>query len=139
MRMNTTVITSDSHQAPAVVRGTGPNDIVRARQATRTFIGTLSPAPDPTAADALILVVSELVTNAVRHGGGRYVLELSADADTLSAAVTDRSPAPPREHTPVLGSDSSGLGWYLIRLLTSHVSISAGPGPGKTIHARLPR
>lgn len=42
-----------------------------ARGTTRTFVGNLEPSVTPEAADAAVLVVSELVTNALRHGGGR--------------------------------------------------------------------
>ncbi|MFE9778890.1 hypothetical protein ACFYPA_12100 [Streptomyces sp. NPDC005775] len=32
-------------------------------------------------ADTLVLVVSELVANALRHGGGHYTLQLAAGAE----------------------------------------------------------
>ncbi len=43
-------------------------------------------------ADTLVLVVSDLVTNALRHGGGHYTLKLSADPDTVTAAVASPGP-----------------------------------------------
>jgi anti-sigma regulatory factor (Ser/Thr protein kinase) len=89
-------------------------------------------------ADTLVLVVSKLVTNAVRHGGGRYSLEPSAGPDTVTAAVSDPNPAPPRERTPDLNGGIGGFGWHMVRRLTSHLSITPGPGPGKSIHAQLP-
>lgn len=46
-------------------------------------------------ADTFLLVVSELATNALRHGGGRYTLQLFAGPDTLTAAVSDLSSAAP--------------------------------------------
>ncbi|GFE16871.1 hypothetical protein Sgleb_49180 [Streptomyces glebosus] len=55
------------------------------------FTDNLTPAPDPERADTFLLVVSELATNALRHGGGRYTLRLSAGPDTLTAAVSDLS------------------------------------------------
>nr|WP_197354037.1 hypothetical protein [Streptomyces bathyalis] len=45
-------------------------------------------------------MVSELATNALRHGGGHYTLHLSATADAVNVAVSDLNPAPPRERTP---------------------------------------
>lgn len=89
--------------------------------------------------DDVALVVSELVTNALRHGGGRYTLRLSAGPDKVTAAVSDPSPAHPRECTPDLNGGSGGFGWHMVRRLTSSLTITAGPSPGKTIHAHLTR
>lgn len=137
--MNTTKTTSTTDPAPTVARGTGPGSVQRARDAARAFTDDLTPAPGPARADTLLLVVSELVTNAVRHGGGRYTLELSASPETLIVAVSDPSPARPRERTPDLNGGSGGFGWHMIRGLTHRLTIAPGPGPGKTIHAHLPR
>ncbi|MEU6012388.1 ATP-binding protein [Streptomyces sp. NPDC047453] len=84
-------------------------------------------------------MVSELATNALRHGGGRYTLQLGATADAVHVAVTDLNPSPPRERAPDLGGGAGGFGWPMVRRLTSEATITAGPGRGKTIHARLPR
>ncbi|MDQ0779847.1 anti-sigma regulatory factor (Ser/Thr protein kinase) [Streptomyces aurantiacus] len=136
---NTTMITDTPTPAPAVVRGDSADSIRRARETARAFAVGLTPAPDPSLADTLVLMVSELATNALRHGGGRYTLELSADPNTVTAAVSDLSPAPPRERTPDLNGDTGGFGWHMIRHLAGHLAISPGPGRGKTIHAQLPR
>jgi anti-sigma regulatory factor (Ser/Thr protein kinase) len=137
--MNSTKNTGAPDAVPTVVRGTSPGSVRRAREAARAFTGSLVPAPDPVRADTLVLVVSELVTNAVRHGGGCYTLELCAGPDTLAAAVSDPSPARPRERTPDLSGGSGGFGWHMVRGLAHHLTITPGPGPGKTIHAHLPR
>jgi signal transduction histidine kinase len=90
-------------------------------------------------ADTLVLVVSELITNALRHGGGEYTLELSAGPGTVTARVTDPIPEPPRERTPDLNGGTGGFGRHMVRGLTSHLAITPGPGPGKTVHAQLVR
>ena len=101
---------------------------------------TSTPAPDPETRGHLgLLVVSELATNALRHGGGRYTLQLFASPDALTAAVSDLNSAPPRERTPDLNGGTGGFGWHMVRHLTSHVTITSAPGKGKTIHARLTR
>ncbi|MEU1893806.1 ATP-binding protein [Streptomyces pristinaespiralis] len=91
------------------------------------------------ATDTLVLVVCELVTNALRHGGGRYTLRLSAGPHTVTAAVTDPSPTLPIGRPPDLTGTQGGFGWHMIRRLTSHLAITHTPGVGKTIHAQLPR
>ncbi|MFC8074477.1 ATP-binding protein [Streptomyces sp. NPDC057307] len=110
-----TQVTVTSNPPPTVVRGAGRQSIHRAREATRAFTDLLCPAPDPNVADTLVLVVSELVTNAVRHGGGKYTLELSADPGVLTVAVTDPTPAHPRERTPDLNGSAGGFGWHMVR------------------------
>ncbi|MFF8790121.1 ATP-binding protein [Streptomyces sp. NPDC015125] len=137
--MNGMKITSAPRPLPAVVRGESPDSIHRAREVTRAFTDHLTPAPDPERADTFLLVVSELATNALRHGGGRYTLQLSAGPDTLTAAVSDLSSAVPRDRTPDLNGGGGGFGWHMIRHLTSHLTITPAPGAGKTIQARLPR
>jgi anti-sigma regulatory factor (Ser/Thr protein kinase) len=137
--LNSTKTTDIPIPPPAVVvQGDSPDAIHRTRDAVRAFTDSLTPAPDPTTADTLVLVVSELVTNALRHGGGRYTLVLSAGPDTVTVSVSDPNPAPPRERTPDLNDDSGGFGWHMVRHLTSQLSITADR-PGKTIHARLTR
>ncbi|WP_327121776.1 ATP-binding protein [Streptomyces sp. NBC_01341] len=123
--------------APTRVRGDGSDSIHQAREASRTFADSLTPAPDPATADSLVLVVSELTTNAVRHGGGRYTLELSATPDCLTAEVSDPSPSPPRERAPDLNGGSGGFGWHMVRRLASELTVIYGPTTGKTIRARL--
>ncbi|MBY8876359.1 ATP-binding protein [Actinacidiphila acidipaludis] len=122
-----------------VVNGDCFADIAHARDAAGAFAGGLDPSPSRETAQALALVVSELTTNALRHGGGRYTLRLTAGPDALEVAVSDLSPTPPREREPALHTSGGGFGWPLIRGLTSEVSIIPGPDGGKTIHACLPR
>ncbi|WP_434597971.1 ATP-binding protein [Streptomyces sp. A5-4] len=136
---STTISLTSAPPVPTVVRGDSPAGISRARQAARAFTDHLTPAPDPDMADTLVLVVSELVTNALRHGGGYYTLKLSAGPDTVSAAVSDPNPSHPRERAPDLNGGSGGFGWHMIRRLTDHLTITPSPGGGKTIHAHLPR
>ncbi|MEV0097417.1 ATP-binding protein [Streptomyces sp. NPDC050738] len=133
------MIISSTNPVSAVARGAGPHSVCRARAATRAFTENLNPAPDRDLADTLVMVVSELVTNAVRHGGGRYTLQLSAHPGALSVAVTDPSPVPPRERTPDRVDGGGGFGWHMIRASTSGLSVTPGPGPGKTVRAQLPR
>lgn len=135
--MNSTTITSAS-PAPTVIQGDSPACIGRARQAAGAFAHRLTPALSPHAADALVLVVCELVTNAVRHGGGHYTLRLSAGPETVTAAVSDPNPDHPRERTPDLEGGSGGFGWHLVRRLADRLTVTPGPGCGKTIRAELP-
>ncbi|GAB1331213.1 ATP-binding protein [Streptomyces sp. NPDC093260] len=48
--------------------------------------------------EALLLVVSELVTNADRHSGGPYILELEGTDASVTVCVYDSSAALPRRY-----------------------------------------
>ncbi|RPK48723.1 hypothetical protein EES40_08695 [Streptomyces sp. ADI93-02] len=111
-----------------MVRGGSTESVHRAREAARGFACGLVPAPGSDTVDTLVLVVSELATNALRHGGGRYALELSATRDALTAAISDPSPVPPRERAPDLNGGSGGFGWHMVRRLTADLTVAPGPG-----------
>ncbi|MFJ7270429.1 ATP-binding protein [Streptomyces sp. NPDC099050] len=114
--------------------------IAGARQAARAFLEALGqPAMEPESADSVILVVSELVTNAVRHGGGSYTLRLAAHPGTIEVAVEDSSPHPPRMRTPDLDDGSGGFGWQMVNNLARATVVTPGPEGGKTVRALLPR
>lgn len=56
--------------------------------------------------DTALLLVSELATNAIRHGTPPVRLSLRLEEDTLRVEVTDSSPALPRLGRP--GPDQTG-------------------------------
>lgn len=58
----------------------------------RGFLGALRPAVGPDAADSVVLVVSELVNNAGRHGGGTYALRLPPLPSSLAPQWGSRPP-----------------------------------------------
>ena len=83
------------------------------------------------ALDDFVTAVNELVTNAVRHGGGRGTVRLTLDADTLIADVSDRGEGfagpPPVSAGPPAPDRPGGRGILLARLLTDTLLISDGP------------
>ncbi|WP_434590973.1 ATP-binding protein [Streptomyces sp. A5-4] len=137
--MNGTKITNAFAPHRAKSKGSDASDISRARDTAHTFADGLGLAPDSCMADNLVLVVSELVTNALRHGGGRYRLEMSASPHVVIVAVSDPSPTHPRERTPDLDGGGGGFGWHMVRRIARTVWITAGPAPGKTVHAAFAR
>ncbi|WP_371776723.1 ATP-binding protein [Streptomyces sp. NBC_01438] len=137
--MNGTATTGAAVPAALVIEDDSLSGVARARDATRTFARGLDPALEAEAAETLILVVSELATNALRHGGGSYTLRLDATAESVHVAVSDPSASPPRERDPDLSDGTGGFGWHMIRHLADDVTTVPGPGQGKTIYARLNR
>ncbi|MBW5255005.1 ATP-binding protein, partial [Streptomyces sp. P01-B04] len=72
------------------------------------------PALGPERDDDVLLIVSELVTNAVRHApGGPSALTLTTTADTLDIAVTDHSCVPPAPRVPDLIDGTGGMGLHI--------------------------
>ncbi|MFH9723661.1 ATP-binding protein [Streptomyces sp. NPDC017254] len=113
--------------------------VARARDSARRFLEGLVPAPAPEVADTVILVVSELVTNALRHGGGVCTLDLTARPDGINVAAHDPSPQVPRMRTPDLNGGTGGFGWPMVNRLAAATSVTRPASGGKTVSAFLPR
>ena len=84
--------------------------------------------------DDVSAVVSELVTNAVRHGGGTVVLDLEAHGRHVIVSVSDGSPAVPRRREP---DGTGGLGLALIESLSLRWFVEPYES-GKRVRAELP-
>ncbi|MEN8655895.1 ATP-binding protein [Streptomyces sp. 21So2-11] len=116
-----------------------PSAVAEARQAARVFLEALGqPAIGREQADTVVLVVSELVTNALRHGGGAYTLRLVAHPGAIEVVVEDLSPRMPRMRTPDLVDGTGGFGWHMVNDLAHCVVVTPGPEGGKTVRVLLP-
>ncbi|OON82964.1 hypothetical protein B1H18_00075 [Streptomyces tsukubensis] len=110
-----------------------------ARAATMEFLEELRPAVSAHTADSLLLLVSELVANALRHGGGITALRLSAGHDTLDIGVEDPSSMLPQIRPPDLTGRTGGFGWPMIQQLADAVAAHPVEGGGKEIRVSLSR
>ncbi|WP_037887463.1 ATP-binding protein [Streptomyces sp. NRRL S-87] len=90
------------------------------------------------AQDAVLLVVSELVTNAVRHTPGPCNLEMAWAGDGIDIDVTDTSPEPPRLRPQDPAGSGDGYGWRLVNRLASDVDVRPTREGGKTVHVHVP-
>ncbi|MEU3370505.1 ATP-binding protein [Streptomyces sp. NPDC006660] len=122
-----------------VAPDTGPATAAEARDTARAFLATLVPRPSKETIENVVLVVSELVTNALRHAGGATALRLAADHSTLRVSVRDPSPVPPQERVPDLRGYEGGFGWLLVCHLARSVAITPIADGGKNICVALPR
>ncbi|MFE2553668.1 ATP-binding protein [Streptomyces sp. NPDC059355] len=91
----------------------------------------------PEYTDAVLMVVTELLTNAIRHTDGPAVLHLELHDDHIEIRVTDTSPEP-AEPRPPRTDGTGGYGWHLINRLTTHTHTQPNPHGGKTICAHAP-
>ncbi|WP_121750689.1 ATP-binding protein [Streptomyces sp. E2N166] len=87
----------------------------------------------------LLLVVSELVTNAIRHGGGLAGFEVRPMGEGVWIAVHDNSAVVPRAaYEFPTRHHGSGYGWPLVARLARHIAVDRHPGGGKAISVLVP-
>ncbi|MFJ9798277.1 ATP-binding protein [Streptomyces sp. NPDC101145] len=98
--------------------GPDPAEVGRARRWARSRLACPGIAVDESLADTLVLLISELVTNAVVHTGCPAVLSLlfgpgGAGAGIVRVEVADRSDCPPQQRRAD-GADTHGRGLELV-------------------------
>ena len=84
------------------------------------------------------LIITELVTNAIRHGGGQVALEVRAHEDRVTVSVADGSAVVPR----LVGDDgapdrATGRGVAIIAGIAEQWGVESHEG-GKRVWALLP-
>jgi len=85
--------------------------------------------------DDAAIVVSELVTNAVNHGGGGVELGVQAHGDRVTISAADGSSVLPRRREP---DDAGGRGLALIEALSVRWGVEDHHG-GKRVWIELAR
>jgi anti-sigma regulatory factor (Ser/Thr protein kinase) len=111
-----------------------PISVSTAREATRIFVASLL----ITTEDALV-IVTELVSNAVQHGAEPIAFFLSWDGRAVHIEVSDDDPRIDRVHvTPRSASNPHGRGLALTDHLAASWGVHEGPsGFGKTVWAKV--
>ncbi|MFG3499497.1 ATP-binding protein [Streptomyces sp. NPDC047928] len=90
------------------------------------------------AAEDVLLVVSELVTNACLHADGPERLRVSLTAKVLRLEVEDRGPGQPSPRTPHRVGRPGGHGMFIVQRLCVDWGVLRSVGrPGKTVWAEL--
>ncbi len=108
----------------------------RVRSAVREVLA-LASLREPSAGELLddvLLVASELVANAVRHGGGAAEARVSWDLSGLTVEVDDHNPALPRIRPDYERGADGGFGLCLVDGLTDAWGCVPRSG-GKTVRA----
>ena len=110
-----------------------PRQVAQARR----FVLSHAPALSSDAQDALVLLTSELVTNAVLHARTPIELGITIADDSVVVTVHDLDLARPEQH-PYAGREG-GWGLGLVAALASSSALEAHQDGGKTAWFRLPR
>ncbi len=105
-----------------IVELTDPLPMDARRAVVAADPGTLRPG----ALDNLVVAVSEVVTNAIRHGRAPVRLRLWAGPDRIVVTVIDRGPGPKDPYAGLLprgDGEPGGLGLWLTHQLCDHVTL----------------
>ncbi|MGX1882154.1 ATP-binding protein [Streptomyces sp. NPDC055287] len=113
-----------------VVLDSPRQDTATARETAADYVTRHCPWAD---LDAVLLVVSELVANAVRHTSGWWRLTLHAGPEELVVEIDDSSDQPPVPRKPDFGG-GGGFGWHMVQRLAGRVEVRPLPG-GKRVRA----
>jgi anti-sigma regulatory factor (Ser/Thr protein kinase) len=99
----------------------GPDAAARARRGLSRLRGDL----DPPLVETLRLLVTELVTNSVRHTGGDAVrLKVLVGNSAVRTEVTDAGPGFDPATTGVPAKDHTGWGLFLVERLAERWGVS---------------
>ncbi|MEV0491613.1 ATP-binding protein [Streptomyces atratus] len=90
------------------------------------------------AAEDVLLVVSELVTNACLHAEGPEELRIACAPKVLRVEVVDGGAGQPAPRTPHRAGRPGGHGMFIVQRLCLDWGVQRVPGePGKTVWAEL--
>ncbi|WP_406193567.1 ATP-binding protein [Kitasatospora sp. NBC_01560] len=112
-----------------------PDQLPHLRSVARAFLGQARPCSRGHLADVL-LVVTELATNVIRHTDGPGRISLTVRPEGTEVAVSDASRALPVPR-PLMPGATGGMGLVLVAAVSATLHVTLDPGSGKTVHARL--
>jgi two-component sensor histidine kinase len=111
-----------------------PQSAGRARQFVHRTLGAWQVLA--TTVETAMLLASELVTNALRHGRGRVALRVEQRRRSVRVIVQDADPALPRPVAAGLEAEG-GRGLRLVELLAERWGTETVPGGGKQVWFEL--
>jgi anti-sigma regulatory factor (Ser/Thr protein kinase) len=103
-----------------------------ARAARRFVDGALADAGFRGDLDTVLLLVSEVVSNAVRHAGTPFHLHLELEGDEVTVTVADASSQAAQVKDPG-PTATSGRGMFIVEQLANRWGMKATPDGGKAV------
>jgi anti-sigma regulatory factor (Ser/Thr protein kinase) len=126
----------ESMGTAAVVSADLPSDSTAPGRARRIVTASLAGRGLDDLVEPAVLLTSEIVTNAVQHGGGHARIVVEHDDDGLRVSVSDASDRMPRRLE--LGIDAtSGRGIHLLDQLADRWGVEPHTTRGKTVWFEL--
>lgn len=123
----------DQEEAPEVKLPSSPESVSAARRFVQQHCSQWHLGDS---CDRLLLLVSETVTNVVKHARSRLVhVRLVRQSPVVRVEVRDDDPTPPApiEGTEAAPDAESGRGVQLIEALSEEWGVTAHPEGGKTV------
>lgn len=114
-----------------------PRDAAEARRAAASHLDRHEPALPAQTRDDVLLVVSELVTNALRHAGGVTGFRIAVRGAGVEVTVQDASPREPAVRTHTGDWTPGGYGLPMIAKL-AEVAVTPLGDDGKLVRATVP-
>jgi len=123
------------HDGLSMALGRSPEAAALARRA----IGELRADLDPPLMETLRLLVTELVTNSVRHTAGDFVtLKVAVGKSAVITEVADSGPGFAPECVEQAGAENTGWGLFLVQRLANTWGVKHD-GPSKRVWFELRR
>jgi anti-sigma regulatory factor (Ser/Thr protein kinase) len=123
------------HEGVSIALGRSPEAGALARRA----IADLRADLDPPLMETLRLLVTELVTNSVRHTAADFVtLKVAVGKSAVLTEVSDTGPGFAPECVEQAGADDTGWGLFLVQRLASAWGVKH-EGPAKRVWFELRR
>ena len=129
-----------SQMWPKLSRSATLDAVALSAQAARSFLhSTCTDARmPPEVIDTALLLVSEVVTNAIAHGDGSPVVDVDVQPDRLRVSVTDSAVGAPQVQ-PQDELSENGRGLFIVDSLAARWGVSPLVPTGKSIWFEIDR
>ena len=110
-----------------------PESVAAARRFTSESLGDV----DAETLEVVVLMVSELATNCIRHTQSGFELAILRSPERIRVEVTDQAGGTPRMRSPAV-TDPTGRGLQIVDLLSQTWGVERSAAPGKTVWFTVP-
>jgi len=103
----------------------------------RSFVSQAIHDAAPQVIETVVLMVSELASNCIRHTDSRFEVAVTRTSGQIRVQATDRGEGHPVIRNPS-PSDPTGRGLQIVDMLAEDWGIEFLPGKGKTVWFTVP-
>ena len=126
---------------PHLSRSQTLDAVALSAQAARGFVAAICADAQmpPQTTETALLLVSEVVTNALSYGDGQPVIDIDVHPDRMRVSVTDDAEGTPRVQRQDHGLSEHGRGLFLVESLASRWGVNRRVPTGKSVWFELDR